>query len=186
MRWFRSGPSPFQTALAMVGAKPGQLVLVVGAGSGQLAAEIALVTGLNGRTVVVSREPEAERTVEAAAARAGALVEFESSDIRTLAAADDTVDIVVVQRQFADGSVDGPALAREAVRVLRPGGRVIAIEGAEPGTRPGFGRRPSAPALDPATVQRHLAATGLKATRVLAEVEGTLYVEGVKPNVTRL
>jgi ubiquinone/menaquinone biosynthesis C-methylase UbiE len=183
MRWFRSGPSPFQTALAMVGAKPGQLVLVIGAGSGQLAAEIALVTGLNGRTVVVSRERDAERTVEAAAARAGALVEFEAIASSTLAAAGDTVDIVVLQRQLGDSDIDRAALASEAVRVLRPGGRVIVIEGAEPGTKPGLGRRPPAPAVDAATIQSLLAETGLKATRVLGEAEGTLYIEGVKPRV---
>jgi ubiquinone/menaquinone biosynthesis C-methylase UbiE len=181
MRWFRSGPSPFQTALAMVGAKPGQLVFVVGAGSGQLAAEIALVTGLNGRTVVVSREPGAERIVEAAAARAGALVEFDASDLGALAVADDSADIVVLQRQLGATTIDRATLAREAVRVLRPGGRVIVIEGVEPGARQGFGKRPPAPAIDAPAVQQLLADTGLRATRVLAETEGTVYVEGVKP-----
>ena len=33
MKWFREGPSPHQTALAMIGAKSGQRVLVVGAGT---------------------------------------------------------------------------------------------------------------------------------------------------------
>ena len=48
----KKSESSHATALAMVGAKAGQSVVVLGA-DGPLAAAIGLVTGLNGRTVVV-------------------------------------------------------------------------------------------------------------------------------------
>jgi len=66
------------TALAMVGAKPGQSVVVLGA-DGPLAAAIGLVTGLNGRTVVVDGAEGAAARVQAAADNAGALLEFVSA-----------------------------------------------------------------------------------------------------------
>ena len=74
--WFRSGLPPHQTALAMIGAKTGQTVLFLGGRQPGVVAEIARVTGLNGRTVVVESDPSLCGRVEAAAAEAGTLVEF--------------------------------------------------------------------------------------------------------------
>src|SRR5687767_4696563 len=52
---FRKGASPHQTAIAMIGAKSGSRVLVVGAGDAAVAGEVALVAGLNGHVLVVDR-----------------------------------------------------------------------------------------------------------------------------------
>src|SRR5688572_19245369 len=68
-------PPPYQTALAMIGAKSGDRVLVTGGHDHGLAAAVALTTGLNGQTVALA-PVEARAAVEAAANEAGALVEF--------------------------------------------------------------------------------------------------------------
>jgi hypothetical protein len=44
----RAGPSPYHTAVAMVGARAGDRVLMIGADDADLAAHVALVTGLSG------------------------------------------------------------------------------------------------------------------------------------------
>ena len=72
MKLFRPGASPHQTALAMVGAKAGSAVVIIGAEDPAFSAEVALVTGLNGRTLIVVAAADAEPRVEAAATNAGA------------------------------------------------------------------------------------------------------------------
>jgi hypothetical protein len=69
MKWLRPGPPPFQTDLAMIGAKSGQHVLVLGAGEGGLAAALAGVTGLNGRTLAIDPDAGASAAIERAGAR---------------------------------------------------------------------------------------------------------------------
>ena len=128
MKLFRSGPSPHQTALAMIGAKPGSTVIVIGMGDPALAAEVALVTGLNGRTLVIVPSADAQPRVETAAASAGALVDVETSDPTSLPAADSAFDIAVVT-DLAPATPNGDQIVREAARVVRSGGRVVMIEG---------------------------------------------------------
>ena len=61
MKLFRNAASPYQTSLAMIGAKAGSTVIVVGASEPALAAEVALVTGLNGRTLAVVPDARTSR-----------------------------------------------------------------------------------------------------------------------------
>lgn len=180
MSWFKKGPSPHQTAVAMVGAKPGSIVVVLGAGDGGLAAELALVTGLNGQTVVVDPAAGTEATVMNAAAEAGALVDFKQGLLTELPAESGSVDVAVIQRQLAASGSARPAIVAEAIRVIRPGGRVVVIEGQEP---KGFfgGRGSSAEALGGATVLALFDGSELRAARVLAESDGNAFVEAVKP-----
>ncbi len=78
---------------------------------------------------------------------------------------------------------DRVAAIRELARALRPGGRIVMIGAA---TRGGFGalltRTQSGPpfvASGQATLA--LEADGFKSARVLAEREGLVFVEGIKP-----
>jgi len=180
MSLFRAGPSPHQTALAMVGIKPGKTAVVVGAGDGALAAELALITGLNGRTVVIDARETARSTVEMAARKAGALVEFETGDPTRLPVDTSAADVAVLNRLLGP-SGDRTAVASEAVRIIRPGGRVIVLEGER---RRGFLARlsrPQGPApLQGALVCELLRQAGLRAVRVLADADGVTYVEGAK------
>ena len=74
---------------------------------------------------------------------------------------------------------DRAALVRETLRVLRPGGRVMVI-GATP--RTGLGAKLSAGSnvvsADPTPA---LQADGYRTVRVLAERDGLIFFEGMKP-----
>ena len=180
MRWFREGPSPLQTALAMIGVKPGDRVLMLGAGDGAIAGEIGRITGVNGRAMVIDPGDAAQTRVERGAARAGALVEFERASTAMLPVEPATFDIVVLNYQLS-GATDGPRLwvGGEAIRVLRPGGRVVCLE---PGSRRGLLSlvRSDTPRITDEGLLQVLSASGFTALRVLGDAEGTLYAEGRK------
>ena len=177
---FRSGPPPHQTGLAMVGAKPGSTVVLAGGGDPALAAEIALVTGLNGRTLVVDPSVDERARIEAAAARAGALIDIETAPLTKLPVIDGTFDIAVVN-ELGDPGVNRDQTVREAARVVRTGGRVVVIEGKKTaGLRKlwsGGGDRDTIAADEIIAV---LGAAGLRATRLLGSAEGVSYFEGTK------
>jgi len=87
--------------LAMIGAKAGDHVLVVGTRYPAVAAELARATGLNGQTLVVG--PEADRAViEAAAAEAGTLIDFQPQQAIAIGRADNPFDIVVSVRPLGE------------------------------------------------------------------------------------
>jgi ubiquinone/menaquinone biosynthesis C-methylase UbiE len=181
MTWFKEGLSPYQTGVAMVGIKPGGVVVVLGAGDGGLAAELALLTGLNGRTIVVDDGAAAKSVVDAAAARAGALVEFVDAHWAALPWELEGADVAVVQCRLGSHPADGPAILSEAARVIRPGGRVVVVEGAARKGMLASLRRSAGPApLDGARLVEMLALTSLRAARVLGEENGVTYAEGVK------
>jgi hypothetical protein len=77
------------------------------------------------------------------------------------------------------GAADRDSAVREALRLLRPGGRVMVIGSApRPGLAALFTRAEPGPRFDPTPV---LQAGGCKAVRVLAERDGLVFVEGMKP-----
>jgi len=182
MPWLRKGPPPRQTALAMIGAKPGQTVLVMGSADTELAAEVAKVTGLNGRTVVADQGADARRRVEAAAAAVGTLIEFEDAAAGALPFEPDVFDVVaIVVDWVALGEADRHRTAAEACRVARPGGRVLILIRAPRSRLLGRVRTPVVPAGAADHACAWLTAAGSNAVRLLAEADGVAYVEGVKP-----
>jgi ubiquinone/menaquinone biosynthesis C-methylase UbiE len=177
----RAGPSPYQTAVAMVGARAGDRVLMIGADDADLAAHVALVTGLSGDVQLADHTPGAAARVEAAVRRVGALVEFTEAPPSKLPFDPATFDAVVInQRLSVIPESDRLAAATEAIRVARPGGRIVVIEA---GPQEGFFARFSKPrtVMPAADVQAILTAAGCRATRVLAEAGGAVYVEGLVP-----
>lgn len=181
MRWLSPNPRPYQTALAMIGAKPAQQILILGASDGQIAAAVAAVTGLNGRTLVIDSAAEARGAVERAAANAGALVEFDQAPWSNLPAEPGTFDIVVVQQQMRDAGAASAALLTQAVRALRPGGRVVVIEGVKASGWRERLRSSRDTAVPTEALCQLLSASGLRAARILAQTEGVTYLEGSKP-----
>jgi len=178
--WFRPGPPPYQTALAMIGAKPGDRLVVGGADDPDLVAELALVTGLNGQTTVYDERESARALTQAAAAKAGALVDLVQSSILRLPIEAGVADVFVLARSLTRLSdTDRTALIREAMRVLRPGGRVIVIDGERrAGIRGMLQRRPVQVASS--VVLDLLSKAGAKAQRQLADVDGVAYYEARK------
>ena len=175
--WFKQQPLGPATSLAMIGPRPADNVLFVGASRPAFAAEVGAVTRLNGRTVVVG-DKTLEATVDRAAVLAGALLEFSDAPFDTLPYAREAFDIVATT-ELAEWPVEArSARLAEMVRVLRPGGRAILIVGG-----PGeglLGKFASRPTLGPNDVLNLLIRCGLVATRKLAETDGVTYYEGRK------
>lgn len=177
----RAGPSPYQTAVAMVGGRAGDRVLMIGADDADLAAHVAQVTGLSGDVRLADHLPGAAARVEAAVRRVGALVEFAEAPPTKLPFDPGTFDAVVFnQRLSVIPAPDRLAAATEAIRVARPGGRIVVIEA---GPAEGFFARFSKPRtiMAVADIQAVLIAAGCRATRLLAEAGGAVYVEGLVP-----
>lgn len=171
--------SPNHTPVSMVGARPGDKVLFCGASRPDLAGEVGAITGLNGQTAVAGQAADADRIAGAAAA-AGALVDFVDAPLTALPFEDDVWDAAVLVDGVATGSGQPDPVLGEAVRVLRPGGRVIVIDGI---ARAGFfpkRRRPDANVPADAFLTA-LGAAGLRAARLLADVDDVRYFEAVKP-----
>ena len=115
--------------------------------------------------------------VEAAAQRAGALVEFAAATPASLPVEAESVDVVVLAMGMGSLSeADRSRAVDESMRVLRPGGRTIVVEG-------GKARTGSFASLSGDTIMGLLTAVGAKAVRMLATVDGITYYEARKARV---
>ena len=178
MALFKKGLSPHQTALAMIGAKAGGAVLIVGASNLELAGEVAVVTGLNGRTLVVDPDPGVAAKAEAAGGRAGGLIEFQRAPLAMLPIDADTFDVVVLPGLTGSAAGDRPPVVAEAFRVARPGGRLVIV--AQEKRAGVFGAFGSSPTIEPAEAAALLTNTGARAVRHLGSQNGVGYYEGRK------
>jgi SAM-dependent methyltransferase len=182
---FREGPGPYALAVAMTAVRLGERLLLVG-DEGALFAQLALKSGLTGRAcAVVGSDSGAER-IRVAASRAGVLMDVEQSALPCLSVGDGEFDVAAVHagRTVVTG-LDRPLraeLARAVHRALRPGGRVIVIEGRPRGFF-GFLQAPTR-GLDEFRAQGGAAAlleqAGFRPVRLLAEREGQRFTEGLK------
>lgn len=182
MSWFRPGLSPYQTALAMIGAKSGHQVVVLGAPDPGLIAQVALVTGLPGRTLVVDPDPAVGTSMEKAATEAGALVDTATAPLSQLPVNDGSTDVVVVNSELgARAESERHVVIAEAVRILRPGGRIVAIDvDRRSGLRGAFARS-GPPAVKAEVLRDVLVSIGLRAARVFNEGRTGTFIEAVKP-----
>jgi len=187
---FLKRQDPYLLVVSMTGVKLGDRLLQVGcAHAGRLGA-VAAKVGLSGRAVAVAPDDASAARARKGAAGAGVLVEVEVAPPTRLPVEDAQFDPAVVDDTGGlFGTMraeDRVASIRELARALRPGGRVILI-GAAP--RGGLGsllsRAQSGPPFA-ATGEALTAfeADGFKSVRLLAEREGLVFVEGVKPRVS--
>lgn len=174
---------PYRLVVGMTGVQMGDRIVQIGCPEGGRLAAIAGKVGLSGRAVAVVPDDVSAARARKAAAREGVLLELEIAPPTRLPGADAAFDLVVVDDTGgllgAMGADDRVLAVRETLRLLRPGGRVMVI-GSAP--RAGLGalfmRAQPAPRFDPAPA---LQSGGCKAVRVLAEREGLVFVEGMKP-----
>ena len=181
MRFFRKSPIE-QLAVTMPGVKLGDRVLVGGCSDPQLIAALAAKTGLTGRACAADESPQ--RTEEAArvALAEGALLETITAPLAALPLDDASFDIVVLRDVLLDESEDARVrIVREAWRVLRPGGRCVAIQSIARGGLGKLLRGGSTPLTDAAGATRAFQSAQFRGVRTLAERDGLAFVEGTKP-----
>jgi ubiquinone/menaquinone biosynthesis C-methylase UbiE len=179
----RRAGSAFSLVVSMTGAKMGERVAQIGCAHGGRLGAIAAPVGLSGRAVAIVPDEASATRAQQGAAQAGVLVEVDVAPPTTLPLDNGAFDVAVIDDTGGLLSTmkaeDRVATVREAIRILRPGGRVIVI-GALPrgGLGALFSRTPNGPSLDPAAT---LQADGFKSVRTLAEREGLRFTEGIKP-----
>ena len=152
---------------AIAALHPGEIVLDLGSGAGLESFLAARQVGPTGRVIGVDMTPDMVTRARANARAAGVdNVEFRLGEIEHLPLADAGVD-VVISNCVVNLSPDKPAVWREALRVLRPGGRIAIADIVTSAPLP--------PALrdDPAL---HCACIGGAAT--IAEIEQQLTAAG--------
>ena len=111
--------------VALASLIPGETVLDLGAGAGFDCFLAAERVGSAGRVIGVDMTPEMVERARANAATGGfANVEFRLGEIEALPVRDAVVD-VVISNCVLNLSADRPRVLAEAMRVLRPGGRLM-------------------------------------------------------------
>jgi ubiquinone/menaquinone biosynthesis C-methylase UbiE len=185
--FFKSGSEPHSVAISMAGVKMGDRFAQIGCADGGRLGAIAAKVGLSGRAVAVVPDEASAARARKGAAAAGVLVEIETAPPTRLPLDDSSLDLLVVDD--AAGILgfmraeDRVQTVREVLRVLRPGGRVV-IVGTAP--RGGFGAllsraQSGAPFTASGDANRALQADGFASVRTLAERDGLVFVEGIKP-----
>jgi ubiquinone/menaquinone biosynthesis C-methylase UbiE len=173
--------------VGMVGTKMGERFVQIGCAHGGRLGAVAAKVGLSGRAVAITPDEASAERARKGAAEAGMLVEVEVAPMTALPAEDRAFDVAVVDDTGGLlGELppeDRRGLVRELFRILRPGGRLVAL-GAIPqsGLTALLKRGPSEPTLAASgALHELLAADGFRPVRTLAERDGLVFVEAVKP-----
>jgi ubiquinone/menaquinone biosynthesis C-methylase UbiE len=178
---------PYLLIVGMTGVKMGDKFVQVGCVHGGRLAAVAAKVGLSGRAAVVVPDEASAARARKAAEDAGVLVEVEVAPPAALPLQDGEFDLAVVDDTAGLFGSMRPesrvAAIRELVRVLRAGGRVLVV-GAVP--RGGLGAvlsrtQSGPPFVASGDATKALEADGFKSVRTLAEREGLVFVEGIKP-----
>jgi cyclopropane fatty-acyl-phospholipid synthase-like methyltransferase len=124
-------------ALQVAGVKEGDQLAQIGCADGGLMAALAAAVGPSGRAVVIVPDQRSAARAKAAAAAAGVASEVEVARLTQLPGASATFDLVFVDDTDGLFASVIPERRRsfvgEIFRILRPGGRVVAIRAAARG-----------------------------------------------------
>jgi ubiquinone/menaquinone biosynthesis C-methylase UbiE len=180
---FRRGSNPHPLVVGMTGVKLGERLAQIGCAHGGRLAAVAAKVGLSGRAVAIVPDEASAGRATAGAADAGVLVDVETAPPTRLPVEDEGFDLAVVDETGGllrtMRAEDRGATVREVLRILRPGGRVLVIAS---GSRSGIaGWLARAPDTQPFDAAPELQAGGFRSVRTLAEREGLVFVEGIKP-----
>jgi ubiquinone/menaquinone biosynthesis C-methylase UbiE len=181
--FFKRRDNPFPLVVGMTGVKMGDRFAQIGCAHGGRLAAVGAKVGLSGRAVAIVPDEASAVRARKGAADAGILIEVDIAPPTRLPSGDADFDVVIVDNTgglLANmRQEDRVATVRETFRVVRPRGRVMVITTAPRG---GLGalitRAQSGPPFDAGPL---LQADGFKAVRTLAEREGLIFVEGLKP-----
>lgn len=167
--------------VSMTGVRMGERFLQVGCHDRALLSGLAAKAGLSGTAAVATTDAAAARRAAAVGAKVGALIDVRPIEGRGLPFDADQFDMVVIDD--TDGSFAAIAAAarldylRDALRVVRAGGRIEVVEGLGGGLFRGAVSRPAG-----YDMLRDLAAAGFKPSRLLAEKDGFRFLEGLRAN----
>jgi len=184
---FLKRQDPYGLVVGMTGVKLGDRLLQIGCAHGDRLGAIAAKVGLSGRAAALVFDQASADRASKGAANAGVLIEVEIAPPTRIALDDDSIDLAVVDDTA--GLVDGlndqdrSSLLREISRVLRPGGRVMIISGAARGglSKLFSGGTVVSSFATSGAANHALESHGFKLVRTLAERDGLVFVEGVKP-----
>lgn len=113
------------TPLELAALQAGEVVLDLGSGGGLDCFYAAKLVGVRGHVIGVDMTPEMLALANANKEKVGLTnVEFRKGYLEELPVADNSVD-VIISNCVINLSFDKDAVFREAVRVLKPGGRVV-------------------------------------------------------------
>jgi SAM-dependent methyltransferase len=168
--------------IKMSGIRMGERLLQIGIDDPKLLAAMAAKIGLSGSTSVVVQDDAAAARAREAATRAGVLIDLQvmAPAAALLPFERDAFDVLVVHG--VSGALRTFAGLADTHRVLRHGGRIIAIEA---GPKSGLAGMLSPHRPDPAYEAAGgpvalLQAAGFRPVRVLWEREGYRFTEGLK------
>ena len=189
MGLFRKSAPAEPLAVTMAAVKLGDRFLSVGVRDPALVAILAVKAGLTGTACAVDADETAVAKAAAAIERDGALAEVTRAPWGMWPFGDGSFDIALIRDLLPGLTPNERARSLwEVVRVLRPGGRALVIE---PAPRGGFGAmltgwggsRQTGVSRNAPTYEGPVTALkdgGFAAVRLLAEVDGVLYAEGIK------
>lgn len=171
--------------VSMTGLRLGNKVLQIGDSDPRLIAQLAAKVGLSGQASALVTDDGAAERINRAAEAQGVLVDVKVAPPRTPPFAQGWFDVVVIPELIgAMRPHERVGTLQGARQVLRVGGRCLVIE---PAPRGGLGALFSARSLDPhyraqGGAETALRAEGFKPVRTLAERDGLLFTEGMKPD----
>jgi ubiquinone/menaquinone biosynthesis C-methylase UbiE len=186
MRMFLRRPTLTSDPLpvTMSGVRRGERALQIGIDDAAIVGGIAAKVGISGQAMVVVADTTQAMRASRAAEDANALAEVHVGPLTALALPDASFDAIVIHSKSGWLSSLPPearhAWLVECHRVLRPGGRVVALEaGTLGGWKEWLGGSKPTPGGSHGAADG-FAKAGFKPVRVLADAEGYAFIEGLK------